>query len=448
MAKRVVILGAGISGLAAGWFLKQKKDPNVELTILENSPRPGGWIQTIRKEGFLFEQGPRSFRSGGIGRETWELIDALELRDQIIPSHADAAVRYIYHQKKLQPLPRHLWGIPFSSATKGWFKVILREFFTGKNQSGREESIDEFFNRRLGSEWTERLIDPFVSGIFAGDIRKLSFQNSFPFLHQLEQQYGSLIKGAILHKQGPKFNIPVQAPLFSFKNGMQTIIDALFKHLEPHVFLNASVKKIVLQADKVQIELANSEWIEADQLISAIPSYQLAALLSPKHPFFSAALEKLNYASVAVVNLGYWKPVLKQKGYGYLIPSQENESILGCVWDSSVFPQQNPTPEATRLTVMLGGACHTGIEEWTQEKVLALVLSSLEKHLQIHAMPDAVSINIAYRSIPQYEIGYQLWASGIKEQLDFLSPSTICIGSAFNGISVNECIVGAYRAVF
>ncbi len=445
MVKKVVILGAGISGLAAGWFLKQKNDPNIEIVILENSPRPGGWVKTFRQDGFLFEQGPRSLRSKSIDKETWLLFKELGIENQIIPSHVDASIRYIYHQKKLRALPNHLWGVPFSPLTKGWLKVMLRELFSKKGTFD-DESIHEFFSRRLSPEWTDRLVDPFISGIFAGDTHKLSFKSCFPSLYQSEQMYGSLIRGAIQHKKEANFKMPVPASIFSFKDGMQTLVDALFRELEPHVVLNASVKKLVLQADKVQIELANSDLIEADQLITAIPSYQLATLLAPKHPFFSDALEKLHYASVAVVNLGFWKPVLKQKGFGYLIPSKENESILGCVWDSSVFPQQNPTPDATRLTVMLGGARHPDIKEWSHEKLLALALSSIEKQLQIQAIPAAISINIAYRSIPQYEIGYQSWLTGIQDQLSFLSPSTICIGSAFNGVSVNDCIIGAYRA--
>lgn len=447
MAKRTIILGAGVSGLAAGWFLKQRDGNHTEMVILENNSRPGGWIHSVHQDGFLFEQGPRSFRSKSLGKETWQLIEQLGLQDQIILAHKDADTRYIYHQKKLEPLPGSLWGIPFSPLTKGWPKVLMREFFTGKDQSD-DASIFNFFSRRLGKEWTERLIDPFVSGIFAGDIHKLSFKSSFPSLYQSEQQYGSLIKAGIKgRKKASGFNVPLDASLFTFKNGMQTLTDALFKRLEPHVFLNASVKKLILHSDHVQVEFANSEIIEADQLISAIPAYQLAALLSSKHPFFAAALEKLNYASVVLVNLGYWNPVLKKKGYGYLVPSQENESILGCVWDSSVFPQQNPTPEATRLTVMMGGARQSGLNEWSQEKALAIALSSIEQHLQIQAIPNAVSIKTAYQAIPQYEIGYQSWGVNIQEQLDFISPSVTCIGSAFNGISVNECIIGANQAV-
>lgn len=445
MAKRIVILGAGISGLAAGFFLMQKNDPNLEIVILENSSQPGGWIHTIQEDGFLFEQGPRSLRTKSLSQEAWHLFEQLGIQKQIIPSDPSASERYIYWQKELKLLPKRILQVPFLSATKGWLQAIIRDLFS-KKSAHEDESVYDFFSRKFGSEWTDRLVDPFISGIFAGNAHKLSLKSCFLPIYQMEQQYGSLIKAALLHKKEPKFNPPLQTPLISFQKGMQTIIDALFKRVEQHVILNASVKKLVLEADTVRIQIGNSKWIEADQLVAAIPSYQLAALLSPRHPYLSADLGKLNYASVGVVNFGYWKPVLKKKGYGYLIPSQENESILGCVWDSSVFPQQNPTPESTRLTVMLGGSKHSDVHEWSQEKILAIALASIEKQLQIHEIPNAISIKIAKQAIPQYEIGYQLWEAAIKEQLNFLSPSSIFIGSAFNGISVNECIMGAYQA--
>lgn len=445
MKKRVVILGAGISGLAAGWFLKQQANPDLEIIILEKTARAGGWIETVQQDGFLFEHGPRSLRTKGISSETWQLIELLGLKDQLIPSHADANQRFIYHHQKLQPLPNRIWNMPFSSMTTGWLKVVFREFFTKKGQA-KDESVHDFFSRRLSTEWADRLVDPFISGIFAGDTRKLSLQSSFPHLHRMEQEYGSLIKGALLQKKKERVAIPIEAPFFSFQNGMQTLTDTLFSQLKSEVHLESAPQRLILHADHVEIELANSQWLKADQLISAIPTYQLAALLAPKHPYFAAALDQLNYATVIVVNLGYRKSVLKQKGYGYLIPSQENESILGCVWDSSVFPQQNQHPDETRLTVMLGGRRHLEAEEWSEEKIFALAFSAVEKHLDIHAIPDSVSIKRAYRAIPQYELGYAAWTTSIREQAAFLSPVTHCIGNAFTGISVNECIVGAFEA--
>lgn len=447
MVKRVAVLGAGISGLAAAWFLKQKFDSNVELTVMEASPRAGGWIHTLLQDDFLFEQGPRSLRVKGADQAVWDLIEQLELQDQLIVPHSDAKFRYIYHRQHLEAVPGHLWNIPFSPLTKGWLRVLLKELAAPKGKA-EDETIYDFFNRRIGSEWTERLIDPFVSGIFAGDIRKLSLKSCFPFFHGFEQQSRSLIWGSLFRRKKASLENPIRqklgdAPFFSFQRGLETLTQALYQRLEPHIRLNCRPKSLMLQSDCVQVELNNVTSLEFDHLISTIPPYQLAALLQPKHPFLASDLGKLNYASVMLVNLGYRKPVLKQKGFGYLIPSQEMESILGCVWDSSVFPQQNAYEGMTRLTVMIGGSRQPAVSEWTEEKGIALALSAMEKHLGIDAIPDSISVKIANQAIPQYELGYHLWAAGIEKQLAFLSPCISCIGSAFSGVSVSECIAKA-----
>lgn len=450
MAKRIVILGGGIAGLAAAWFIRQKMGSDADLLVLEKSPRAGGWIQTQFHHGYLFEQGPRSFRVKSTEAPVWQMIEQLGLQSQLIPSHADASARYVYYKKQLEQVPRHLWNMPFSPLTPKCFQVLWREFFSPKADH-QDESIYNFFSRRTSVEWTERLVDPFVSGIYAGDITKLSAKSCFPQLYDLEQAYGSLIKGAFLKKKrtlpiNPVGSILGKAPFFSFQNGMETLTDALYNSLKGHIQLNCSAQKIVLESDSVHIQLDNSDWVNADYVISALPSFRLAALLHPKHPFLGKALEKLNYASVMVVNLGYRKPVLKQKGFGYLIPSQENETILGCVWDSCVFPQQAPGPDSTRMTVMLGGAKNPEIKDWSEEKGIAMALSAMERQLGIDAVADSITVKIAKDAIPQYELGYALWSANIEEQLSFLSPRIQCIGSAFNGVSVSDCIAGAHRA--
>lgn len=445
MNKRIVILGAGISGLAAAWFLKQKYGSHLNLTILEQSARCGGWIQTLQQDGFLFERGPRSLRSKSIGLGTWQLIKDLNLQDQIIPSHADASARFIYYQKKLQPVPSSLWKLPFSPLTKSWWKILGREYFL-RNAPMHEETIDEFFSRRFSPEWAERLIDPLVTGIFAGNIQKLSMKSCFPFFYALEQEYGGIIKGLLLNRKPSKsLQSFVRAPFFSFRRGLETLPQTLANQLQSHIQLNSAVSKITKNAETLQIEIQNGVSLEADCLISTLPSYQLASLLDAKYPILAADLSRLNYATVHVVNLGYRKPVLKQKGFGYLVPSQENEAVLGCVWDSCVFPQQNLDPQMTRLTVMLGGTKHSQMAAQTKEQVLSTALSALERQLGLSQLPDFTSIYVANRAIPQYEIGYEGWLQKVKKQFSEIHPRLICLGTAFNGVSVSDCINKAYE---
>lgn len=415
---RVTILGAGISGLATAWFLKQKHGMAIDITLVEKSSRIGGWIQSEYKEGFLFEKGPRSCRTKGTGRATLELIESLGLQSEVISAHSAANRRYLYYQQLLQPFPTSLSGLPFSPLLKGWLKAAWQEWKTPPNRS-EDPTIEEFFTRRIGADWTHRLIDPMVSGIYAGDIRKLSLKSCFPLFFQWEQQYGSLLKGAF--KQPKK--IPSPSPfvssmektsLFSFKKGMETLPLALAQRLDADFRFNAEVKEI--QRNKVKLN--NGQELLSDMIISTLP------------------FKELSYASVVVVNLAYRQPVLNHTGFGYLIPSQEKEAILGVVFDSAVFPEQG-NPEDTRLTVMLGGTRHPEVIHWSKEHCLSIAKEALKKHLGIHAVPHIYSVSYAREAIPQFEVGHHRWMDKIHEKGVYQS------GCGISGVSVNDCIAYA-----
>ncbi len=203
---------------------------------------------------------------------------------------------------------------------------------------------------------------------------------------------------------------------------METLPLALCRKIEAEIRFGCAPLALEVHSEGISVKLDHRKTIDADYLISALPAFALGDLLG--YPLLSS----IPYKTVGVVNLGYKKSVLKQKGFGYLIPRRENEDILGCIWDSSVFPQQNQFAEETRLTVMVGGH---------ENECKELACDAMNKHLGIEMEPDAVEIKIAKQSIPQYEIGYDLIRERFKAQL---SPRIYAIGSAFDGVSVNDCI--------
>ncbi|WP_068469084.1 protoporphyrinogen oxidase [Candidatus Protochlamydia phocaeensis] len=446
MARQIIILGAGISGLATAWFLKKQLGAEANLTVLEKNSRIGGWIQSAQVDGFLFEQGPRSCRSRGAGRKTLELVEALGLHKQIVTAHPAARDRFLYWKGRLQALPRHPFACLFSPLMKGWMRTLWRDLKAARGR-GDDESIYSFFNRHLDPAWTDRLIDPFVSGIYAGDLNKLSIKSCFPLLDKWEQEQGSLLKAAWRHpKRPPSSSAFVRAlersSLFSFQDGLETLPRALAAQLEGTIRLNCGAQSLALNKNGVKIKLENGEELEADQLISTLPAQPLSSLLSASLPTLSAVLHRLNYATVFVVNLGYRQKVLKQEGFGYLIPFQEGEPVLGCVWDSCVFPQQNRQEGETRLTVMIGGTRHPLPAAQSDSDLLQLALSALERHLHITQSPDSFSIKSACQAIPQYEVGHQEWIHHAKEQMSAW-PHVVLSGTPFHGVSVNDCIAEA-----
>lgn len=446
MSSHIVILGAGISGLVTAWYLKRSLGSNVRLTIIEKEQRVGGWIQTIETEGFLFEQGPRSCRTKGTGHEALALIEALHLQDQVLVPHPDAHQRFVYYQHKLQRMPRHLWEVPFNPLTRGVLKAVWRDWHMPKRRS-EDESIESFFSRRLGQSWAERLIDPFVSGIYAGDCSRLSLKSCFPLFDQWEQQNGSLLRGAWHQRTSSASQTPfVQSirrfPLFSFKEGMETLPRALARNLKECLFLGQGASRLIFDANGIQVQLENGEHIRSDQVISTLPAFVLSSMLS-SYPSVSQRLTSLPYATVLVVNLGFDSSVLPLKGFGYLIPSNEHSNVLGCVWDSCIFPQQNLKANQTRLTVMMGGRHHPEVEHLSDYEAVEHALEVLRQHLGIRGNPQVVQIKRARHAIPQYEVGYSLWKTELQEAMNLLSPRLIVSGSAWTGVSINDCIAQA-----
>lgn len=448
MPRHIVILGAGISGLATGWYLKKYYGSNVKITVLEKSSRTGGWIQSNRMDGFLFEQGPRSCRTKGTGRKTLQLVEELGIQDLLIGASSSAKRRFIYLQQRLQSLPRHPLAFPFSPLMKGWFKALKQDWKAPKSDKN-DESLYAFFSRRIGSEWCHRLLDPFVSGIYAGDMHRLSIKSCFPLLWRWEAQQGSLLKGALCQSKRPSSQSRFvseweKRSIFSFKNGMETLTLALAEHLADFIRLNSEVKSIQVNRTNACVTLMNGEEIEADHIVSALPAHILGSLLQPINRQAAKHLHSIPYASVMVVNIGYHKPVLKQQGFGYLVPSQEREDILGCVWDSSVFPQQNSRSQETRLTVMLGGVLHPQVESYTEAQGRDIALSALRQHLGIDADPEIVHVKLSKMAIPQYEIGHHQHLKALQRQLRAF-PRLTLTGNAFFGVSVNDCIAQAQK---
>lgn len=347
--KKILIVGGGITGLSAAWFIK-KKDPHAHITLFEKENRLGGWIRSSNEGGFFFEKGPRTFQKG---RSPHLLALIQELKLETIASNPFSAKRFILHKGKLREAKSFLPSLVFP---------LIREFFIPTSKK-EDESIYEFAARRFSPKIAETLFDPLTLGIYAGDIRKLSIRSCFPTLYQWEQEKGSVLKGLLT---APK----KEGGLFTLKGGMETLIHALEKNLQMDVLLNCPAE---IRGHEV---LADGKIWRGDQIISALP------LALPKR-------------SIWVVNLAFQGDVLTKKGFGYLVPSQEGESILGVVFDSVIFPEQNKGNE-TRLTAMIR-------EE--EGEPLTAALSALRRHLRIQEEPIFSSCFLAKDAIAQMEVG-------------------------------------------
>lgn len=439
----VVILGAGISGLSLAWFLKRKWGSKIRISIVEKEKRAGGWIETDTSQGFLFEKGPRSFRTKGSGLSTLRLIRDLGLKDQVIVPKKTAADRYLYFDGFLHKVSLN----PFSPFFLGTFSGLVKDWLTPKSEEA-DESIAAFFRRRTGSFVTNRLVDPMITGIYAGNIENLSIRSCLPKIWEWEQNSGSLIKGLWSQKK-KKIKDPWLAemqkhPLFSLKNGAGSLCKALESELKGSLWLNTIVKSIKIDGEQLLVSTPQMTF-RADYVYSTLPAHSFSGLT--ESPYLDNLLKCIPMASIAIVNMGYKRLVNEYEGFGYLIPSDQKEKALGVVWDSSVFPQQNTYDPETRVTVMLGGSQQPEIIRLPPEEIYRLALNSLSKQMNILFKPDAFKVTLANQAIPQYRVGHHVLMGEIEKAVESFSPRLRLLGSSFYGVAVNDCIAHAEAEV-
>lgn len=402
--KRITIIGTGISGLSAGWFLKEKYK-EVELTFIEKKDHPGGLIRTIRENNFLFELGPRGFRPTGNGIATLEIAKSLGLENQLIYADAKAKKRYLYQKGKLKEFSL------FFLLKSGLFSGLLKDFFS-KPSCLNDESIVHFMERKFNRKLLENVMDPLVKGIFGGDPETLSMKSCFPYFWNLEKKHGSLVKGLLA---APKTN----SSLVSFKEGMQTLTDTLTQQLDARFYFSQTVEKVEKKGKGFLIHLGNVH-LETDFLILAIPDHEIARL-------FSVPTLINDRVSLSTVSLGWLGHKLPLSGYGFLVPSREKKSIMGMTFDSDIFPDQDDAGQ-TRITAMIQG-----------ENAQQIALSEIESLFHL-SDPDVCIVQTHTQAIPQYTLGYEERFQAFKKSLP---TGVFALGNHFQGVSVNDCIQNA-----
>jgi len=449
---RVVIIGAGISGLATAYAVEQlaeKAELDVETQVLERLERTGGKIWSVQEQGFLCEWGPNGFLDNK--PMTLDLCRQLGINHQLLRSDDNARKRFIYSDKMLHRLPENGPSFLKSKLISWPGKVRLAgEMLVPTRRDGADETLAEFARRRLGEEALNKLIAPMVSGIFAGNPETMSLQSCFPRIHQLEQEHGGLLKAMVklsrkkrAEKKAGKTVASAAGPggvLTSFQDGIQQLTDGVATALKGEVRVSSGVTEITQKQDGFQLKLEDGSQIEAEILVSAAPAHALAGMLENLSSRAAELLREIPYASMNVVCFGYQQERIEHdlNGFGYLIPKAEGCNILGTLWDSSIFPNRAPEGQVL-LRSMMGGATNQAAIQLSEEEVKARVMVDLREIMGIMAEPDFVQIFRHQRAIPQYTRGH---ASRLLALGDALQdhPDLLLTGNAFFGVGLNDCV--------
>jgi oxygen-dependent protoporphyrinogen oxidase len=444
-----IIIGAGISGLSvATWLARQGKD----VLVLEKTERVGGTMTSVRKHDYLIDFGPTTIL------HTTPLLDDLiqvaGLQQDVCFANPQSRHRFILRHGTLQALPSGPGSFLSTRlfSTRAKLRLLQEPFIAAARH---EESIAEFTRRRLGQEFLDYAINPFVSGIYAGDPARLSVQWAFPKIYALERDYGSLIKGAI---KGRKARQQRQqhagerrrdtAKIFSFERGMGAFPEALARQLGQRVLTDCTVEKLARVAPGFEVTYQHSgqqERAHGRCMVLAIPAYVLDPYLRMCNPDTVGALAEIVYAPVAQVFLGFRRDQVGHalNGFGVLIPHRENRQLLGSLWNSSLFPARAPEGHVA-LTCFLGGMRHPELVSLDAERLLHLCLEELTPLLRIRGEPDFVRMKIWPRAIPQYNLGYAAHAH-VMERFETETPGVFLCGNFRGGISVGDCVMQSAR---
>jgi oxygen-dependent protoporphyrinogen oxidase len=439
----VLVIGGGISGLACAYHLQQAGIP---VRALEAASRPGGVIATKQKDGFCFELGPQSFLNT---EPLAGLINALGLKDQIL--HANPrAPRYILVGGRLVPAPHAppaLLITPLFSPGTKW--RLVTEILRRTRPPLEDESIAAFVRRKFGDELLNRLVAPFVSGIYAGDAERLSLRASFPKIHEFEATYGSVLRGAMKTRRAK--GTP-RAALSSFRDGMETLPRAIAARLGGSLLLETSVTglrhgkangKPWFEVDITRLN--HSETLPASAVVIATPTNIASQILRGLSDDFAAVFSRIEYAPVAIVSACYHREQMQRPpdGFGFLVPRSEGLRVLGTVFNSALFAGRAPDGMVC-FTSFAGGATDPKLCESSDEEITETICAEVARVLGITGKPVATNLHRHGRAIPQYNLGHCQIVKSL-ESLTSAMPGLFLAGNYLSGPSIGACVEQAFR---
>jgi oxygen-dependent protoporphyrinogen oxidase len=487
--KRIVVVGGGIAGLATAYELRERAarvPGGLDVRLVEAAPRLGGNLRTERDGAYRVEWGPNGFLDNV--PETLDLVRRLGLQNDLCPSDAAAARRFLFRNGRLHLLPSG----PGSFLTCPVLSLagrlrVLGEPFAAQHPGG-DETVYEFARRRIGAEAAHVLVGAMVSGVFAGDARQLSLASCFPKMAEMEAKHGGLVK-AMLAKQrargaarrqlaelrargedAPEMERPggpvgPAGRLTSFRGGIQTFTDALATALGAAVESGRALERLGRIDGRDgstrlwRLDFAGGELLEADEVVLAVPAAQAAPLVAPLDEVLAATLRAIPSAGLAVVALAYDAATFRARalgqaagapnGFGFLVPRDPTGAgprILGALWDSSVFPGERAPAGKVLLRVMIGGALDAEAVGLPEDELLRIARADLARTMGLET-PVAPERHWLFRhhvGISQYTVGHAARLAAIAGLLAPLAGLHVA-GQSYFGVSMNGCCEQAAR---
>jgi oxygen-dependent protoporphyrinogen oxidase len=442
---RVVVIGGGLSGLSAAVRIRQRI-PDVQLTVLEERTRAGGNIHTENRDGFVVEHGPNGFLDGK--PSTLQLSRKMGLESSLIPgSEAARKNRFLYWNDQLQKLPGDPLGLLRTPLLtwRGKLAMLLEPFRRRPGNLPAEESVAAFARRRFGKEAADIFIDALVTGIHAGDPEKLSVRAAFPRLPTMEAEAGSVFRGflragkikkAAALARGEK---PSPQRMWSFRNGLKTLIDAMTDQFGSSMVLSVRVKRIEKTDSGWLVRGEGNDSWSADVVVNTSPAFRQAEQIADLDHPFAEELARIRYTPVNVAVLGYKLEHAQRQpdGFGYIAPQSTRRDVLGVQWCSSIYPERAP-PGYVLWRALCGGINRRDVMLLSDDELLNVVHREMQIAMGVTGPPVFTQVVRWPQAIPQYEIGHVARVARL-ESLAAKHRGLILGGNAFHGIAMNDC---------
>lgn len=443
-----IIIGAGITGLTAAYLLQKQ---GKRITVLEKSSEPGGPISTIRKDGYLAETGPNSLLLPSLWCE--HFLEELGLADELLESSPQASKRYIVKRGSPVAVP----SSPLKAITTPLFSLKAKFGFLAEPfrkpispEAAETETVASFVSRRMGQEFLDYAIDPFVSGVYAGNPHELILKHAFPLMRSFEEDGNSIIRGALKRKKRQKADgTAYKKRSITFREGLVTLPQTLASKIGDSLHTQCSIESIKKDENGWTVAWNQNEKSfteSAKKLIVAIPSHGMKNLPWPDdiEDAFNAA-PNLTFPAVHSLSLGFKRADIQHPldGFGALVPSKENRKILGVLFCSSIYDDRAPKDHCL-LTVMIGGRRRPEQAKLEESELVKIALDELKSLIGLNGNPVFKSLSSWPRAIPQYDQAFTPWKETIS-QIESNAPGLHFGGNCIDGIAMGACILSGKR---
>lgn len=466
--KRVVVVGGGVTGLSAAYALQKiaQRHGDLRIILIEGERRLGGKLWTDRVDGYVIERGPDSIST----LKPWalSLAEELGLTPQMVGVQQQQA--YVVRNRRLIPMPkglvrptretlRSLAATPLISPL-GKLRMGL-DWFMPRRRAEGDESLASFFQRRLGREALEYVVEPLLAGIHAGDMRRLSMEATFPHFLHMEQSHGGLLRAILAQPAGQasaqaptnsSVNGRSHGPFVSFVGGLQVLVDRLRSVLtQVEIHTGRQVKSVRHEpaasgSAGYSLQLDDGAQLKADAVVLTTPAFATADLVAGLRANLADHLRSIRYGSVIIVALGYRREAVSHPlaGSGFVVPLREARLVTACTWVSSKWANTAPDQQVL-LRVHIGRMSLPPPVDASDEEILQAVCAELKELLGIHAVPMFARVFRLPRAMPQYEIGHFARLAKIQDQVATL-PGLAVAGAAYRGLSLSDCVRQGYEA--